>query len=305
MKKARYLLVNLMVILNFQCAVSAGERFSSTMGEVLLRNLQPGQQYHLTSLLKFPLRVTYEGEKPVTILIDPALPEPNEMKKNYEPIPDIRWVKVSPSSFESVQSTTVETNVSISIPDDDALLGRKFIVYLWSHTIGAQKGMHLGLGVKSRLLISIAKEKNVETSTAVPSSYMDFKITPAAVSLKAIKPGQTVTLDAFEGQSLRIENFGDEDREFSLQGVPGGDLDMDPPQGLEWGPLETELVVTPAKVRVAKGKTENFRVTLKIPERPASYGRKYHFLVRATPEGIGMTSGILFRMNVDTIDLRQ
>jgi hypothetical protein len=270
------------------------------MGEVLLRNLQPGGTYNLTSLLKFPLRVTYTGENSLTLIMEPSMPEPNEMKEGYEVIPSTSWIVLEPSTFEVEKTTTVECSVTISIPNDSSLLGKKYIVYLWSRTLGKGKGVTLGLGVKSRLLISMAKEK-AEVTTTPSSSYMSFRIEPASIEARGVRPGKKVKLDKFVGKGFYVENFGPDKKSFTLYMIQGNSLDMDAPRGTEWGPEDTDFNVSPVAMNLEPGKRKRFEVAMTIPDRPQSYGRKFHYILRATPEGRGMSSGILFRINVNTV----
>lgn len=272
---------------------------SATMGEVLLRNLQPGATYHLTELLKFPLRVTYEGDKPVGLGLSSVLPDAKEGKEGYEAIPDPGWIRVNPSEFQLEGSTTIESNVSIALPEDESLRGKKFIVYVWAQTLGSGKGVSLGLGTKSRLLITVAKEK-VEGSTAPAQSYMSFKLDPPAVAFKNIRPGRKIQLHKLLKKKFRIQNYGGQTKKFSLKAVSGASLDMSPPQETQWGPESTEIKISPQEMTVDPGGEKNFKVALNIPDEPASYGKKFHYLLRVTPEGTGMTSGILLRIDLET-----
>ena len=285
------------------CFTTAGwaqERLASTMGEVLLRNLQPGQTYKLTSLLKVPLRVTYEGENPMTILIDPVPPGTGEMKEGYEAIPSTGWITLEPGSFEVGGSSVVESNVSITLPDDDSILGKKYAVYLWSRTMGQGKGFSLGLGVKSRLLITVAGERALPSQGEM-SSYMDFRLEPGSIQLNAARPGKWVKLRKEIGRNLTVHNMGGRDMEFVVTQVPGSSLDMTPPSGTEWGPDGAEFKVSPVKMKIGAGKSNDLKVSMRIPDEERHYGKRYHYLLRVTPEGTGMTSGILFRVTVNTV----
>ncbi len=278
----------------------AENRLSATMGEVLLRNLQPGATYHLTSLLSFPLRLTYSSEQPAAIVIRPSLPEEAEMKAGYDPIPDPEWVRLEPSRFRVEKSSVVESNVTIAIPNDESLRGKKFIVYLWSQTMGEGKGIALGLGAKSRLLLSIATEKSTAATNVPAKSYMHFELSPSAVHLPNVQPGKNYDLRKALGKDFLVKNTGAEDKKFRLEIIAADSLDMSPPRDVQWGPAKTEFKITPADMKVKKRGSKKFNVSFKIPDEPESYGKKFQYLLRVTPEGVGMSSGILFRIGVET-----
>lgn len=45
------------------------------------------------------------------------------------------------------------TDVLIAIPGDDIYKGRRYQVFIWSHTVGTK----IGVGLKSKLLFTIKK----------------------------------------------------------------------------------------------------------------------------------------------------
>lgn len=278
----------------------AESRLSVTMGEVLLRNLQPGATYNLTSLLSFPLRIRYSGERPATLRVTPEFPDPNEMKEGYSPIPDPSWVRLEPSLFLIEGSSTVESNVSVSIPDDETLRGKKFIVYLWSQTQGEGKGIGLGLGAKSRLLLSVAAEKSTAPAPSPSGGTMNFELSPPAANLQNILPGKKIAVNKLLRKDFFLVNTGKEPRKFILENIPASSLDMTPSRGFEWGPPDTAIEVSPSVFSLKGGKRKKFKVNLRVADMPANYGKKYQYLLRATPQGAGVSSGILFRINLET-----
>ncbi|OGR86003.1 MAG: hypothetical protein A3A86_05490 [Elusimicrobia bacterium RIFCSPLOWO2_01_FULL_60_11] len=298
-KFARLLILSLLSCL-FTHGTAKGSGLTVTMGEVILRNLQPGSTYHLTSLLNFPLRLTYSGTQPIALRIAPVVPEPNEYKEGYEPIPDSAWVTAEPSQFNLEGSSTVESNVSIAIPDDESLRGRKFIAYLWSQTSGEGKGLSLGLGAKSRLLLSIATEKSTAPAPSPSGGTMDFELSPPAANLQNIRPGKKIAVNKLLRKDFFLVNTGKEERKFKLEKIPASSLDMTPSRGYEWGPEDTVIEVSPSAFSLKAGKRKKFNVKMRVPDRPAHYGKHYQYLLRATPQGAGVSSGILFRINLDT-----
>ncbi|KKR68757.1 MAG: hypothetical protein A3I11_07590 [Elusimicrobia bacterium RIFCSPLOWO2_02_FULL_39_32] len=288
--------------LNFSL-LQAGERLSSNMGELLLRHLQPGTTYNLTTLLQFPLEVMYEGSSEVVLKLDPVFPEENERKEGFENIPNLEWIHVNPNIFETKGSTVIHSNVTIAIPNETALLGKKFIVYLWSRVTKKGGGFGMGIGTKSRLLLTIAEKKNDTENFMQGSSYMGFKLDPGIATLKKAPLGKKIKALKNSKGSLKIINFGSENRDFKMEVIDGNSLGMEPPQGMEWGPKETEISIKPSKAKIKAGKSKKVKINLKLPEDEQFYGKKYQYLLRVSPNdvGEGISSGILFRINLETV----
>ncbi|MBI3012122.1 MAG: hypothetical protein HYY63_00675 [Elusimicrobia bacterium] len=279
-----------------------GLSLSGSMGELLIRNLQPGTTVQLTPLMRLPWRIQYEGKEAIQLILRPAVPDGvEEMKTGYEVIPDLSWVRLSPALFDLEKSSTVASDVSISIPNDDSLLGKKFVVYLWAQTAAKKAGVSTGLGVKGRLLLTIAPErKKISDSLNTARSYMEFKLRPETVLLQGIQPGKKIALNKVLKKKFVVENFGSETMKFSVNRISGDSLGMNPTQGMEWGPRETVCRVQPAALKIKPGKKKHFTVTIQIPDEEQNYNRRFQYLFRISPSGVGVKSGILLKVNMET-----
>jgi len=272
------------------------------MGEILLRNLQPGATYHLTSMLNLPLTLNYEGDNPVTLNIDPSLPDANEGKVGFESIPDLNWIKVDPSSFDIYSTTVIHSNITLSLPEDESIRGKKYIVYLWSKTSGKEGALGVGVGVKSRVLLTVAKEKESSGESLGGNSYLSFKVEPGSTTIEKVKPGKRIRVGKRAKRSLRVINTGDKEMEFNIQVISGDSLGLPAPQGTVWGPPETEFKIHPTNLKIKAWEKKEFKVDFKIPEEPQHYGKNYQYFLRVTPQGSGITSGIIFRLRVKTVE---
>lgn len=130
-----------------------GEGLSTTFGEVKLENLEIGKAHSMEELGAFPLIVENTSEGEIELKVEALYPKEGELKRGFEPIPDISWVDLERDYFILGPGEEAKTDVAINIPDEETLLGRKYQVYLWSHTVGRS----LGVGLKSRLLFTVAK----------------------------------------------------------------------------------------------------------------------------------------------------
>ena len=107
--------------------------------------------------LQAPFTVTNTGDTEVQLTLELLLPEPSELKEGYEPLPDRSWVTIRTDSFTLAPQGIATTDLTIAIPDEPAWRGKRFQCYLWAHTVGTG----LGVGLKSRILLSISDEEDL------------------------------------------------------------------------------------------------------------------------------------------------
>lgn len=124
-------------------------------GKVILENVPMDTEYSMRRDSKFPLVIENNSDSAVEIKVEVLAPEGNEVQKGYEPIPSTEWVKLEKDSFKIDPGASAETDVVIRIPYKEEYQGRKFHVFIWSHTVGES----LGIGIRSKLLFSIDGKK--------------------------------------------------------------------------------------------------------------------------------------------------
>lgn len=122
--------------------------------EVNMGCLKPGHTFSVVEIRKLPLSVTNVGDEPVELAIEVVRPSVNQLRKGYEAIPDINWIRLQQNRFRVGPGKNAITDVFISVPDDKRYLGHRYQAWLWSHTV--KGGVRAGL--KSRLLFSICEE---------------------------------------------------------------------------------------------------------------------------------------------------
>lgn len=151
MFKLRFII--LFLILTF-CANHTLEAVGLTTGfsEVLIENLETGKTYTTSEAAGLPLVVVNTGEEVVDLKMELLLPREEELKEGFLPLPELSWIKLESLEFKEVKpNASAETDVIISIPDDQQYRGKKYQVFIWSHTTGRA----LGVGLKSKLLFTI------------------------------------------------------------------------------------------------------------------------------------------------------
>lgn len=123
----------------------------TTFGEVLVENLPLGKTYSMEKEAKLPLIISNTSSQEVDLEIEVLLPQEDELKEGFEPIPDIDWIEIKEKEFVVEPDESARTDIVISLPDDEKYLGKRYQVFLWSHTTGQA----IGVGLKSKLLFSI------------------------------------------------------------------------------------------------------------------------------------------------------
>ncbi len=148
----------LLPIVIFSCsAIATAGGLSSRFVEVKLKGLEPGATYSVKEEAGKPLTIENTTEDiTVDIAIEPEAPVDYNLVTGYEPIPDLSWITIEEDYFEEVgPGTTIETDIKITIPEDEgAHKGRKYQVYIYSHTAGQST---FRMGLMGRLLVEVAE----------------------------------------------------------------------------------------------------------------------------------------------------
>lgn len=142
----------LAVILALTDTVSAGG-LSSHFTEVKLKDMVPGRAYSVKKMTQMPLDVINTTEAlSVDIAIEAEKPVAHNLVPGYEPIPDISWVKIKKDYFKKVgPKESIETDIIIKIPPRQKYYGKKYQVYIYSHTAGEGT---FRIGLMGRILFS-------------------------------------------------------------------------------------------------------------------------------------------------------
>ena len=143
--------VFIIIFLIITARLSFAGGLSTTFGEVVVDDLAVGKAYSMKNDAKFPLSIKNTSSQTVSLLLEVLYPEKSELKKGYEAIPDVSWIKLEQNSFEVAPEASATTDVIISVPDKKKYSGMKYQVYIWSHTIGKA----IGVGLKSKLLLTV------------------------------------------------------------------------------------------------------------------------------------------------------
>ncbi len=249
-----------------------------SVGEVVINNLKIGQTYSLKALANLPLALTNTSDQPVHMLVDALVPDSGELRMEARPIPNARWATAAPDSFDLGPRETKFVEMFLSIPDDEALFGRKFQVTFWSHTM-AQAGDLLAYGINTRVIFSIDKVR--DTTSVVPSGNLSLSLSPAAMTLDGIVPGREYRLEDLLREPLVVRNTSNRPLSVELR-------TLNPQQSAtELTPGYADLLdaasvsLSPAHLTLKPGEEATVTGTVFFSKAGSSAGKKYMCVVAA------------------------
>lgn len=283
MKRKQILIAAITFLAAFSGPKSWAKRGIKTkFAEVEVKNLQIGRTYSLQDLVNFPLRVTNSGDEAVDLKVSVWPPSGGEMKAGYEPIPNTNWIHLSQSTFTIYPGMDGVTDVILSIPNDEKLLGRRFIAYLWTES--QNKGF-LGVGLKSRLLISISSRKPTEEELKKKFvekrvANLNFSFAPMDVLATNVPLGKKIKLKNYHAE-IKLSNPNDATYHFGIKPVGLWETSITPPDGFKGAP-DPKWLIVPKPTFKADGYTFTpLNLELKIPDKSEYHGKNFLFVLRA------------------------
>lgn len=261
-------------------ARSAGLR--TPFGEVVVKNIKIGQTYSLYRLLNLPMRVVNTGSEETELKIEMVRIPAADMRPGYEPLGSLDWVTVAQSTFTVGANREAATDLIISLPNDPALLGRRFEADIYSHTVSA-RGVY-AVALLSRLMIHVdstppseeeLKKKFVDENVA----NLDFTVIPVNAQISGVPVGRKVDLRKEKKISIKLINPNDRALNFRVRSIPSWESTIRPPEGYE-DPIDPKWL-QPEKeiVKVDGNSIGETSLTLNVPDEAATRGKKYFFIV--------------------------
>ncbi|MDX6767891.1 MAG: hypothetical protein SF051_00040 [Elusimicrobiota bacterium] len=282
-------------------ADSAGLR--TKFGEVVVQGLKIGQTYSLKDLVNLPYGVVNTGTEETELLIDVVWATSDVVKVGYEQIGALDWVKLQETRFTVAPNREVATDVTISIPNDESLLGRRFQASIWART-RAPRGV-LAAGMQSRLLIHVdstppteeeLKRKFVNKRLA----NLDFSLLPTHGTADAVPLGKPVDLRKHAKVSVKIVNPNDDALNFRIRSIPTWESLLTVPPGYE--PAYNPQWLKPAKevVKVDGNSIMDTGLIVEIPDAPLNRGKKFFFSVGVEVLEQEIPTRFYYRLHVHT-----
>ncbi len=242
-----------------QSAHAGGLRCS--IGEVVIENLKIGHTYSLKSLANLPLTLVNTTDGGVELKIDVLVPDASELRQGAEAVPSVTWATAMPDSLHMDAGQTLQSELSLVIPDDERLFGRKFQVTFWSHTL-PRPGDLLSYGLKSRVIFSIDAAR--DTAAVMPEGDLSLEWVPGELWMSRVSRGRQYALVSNEGQNLSLRNTSDRPLTVALRVVHPNETSKAVVSG--FGDLlnDADVVLSPATVTLAPGETRSIEGSVRM-----------------------------------------
>jgi len=291
----RYPMIVFVVALGMLClssnAWAGGLRCS--VGEIVIDNLKIAQAYSLMTLANLPLSVTNTGDRPVRVLVDAVIPGSGELRQGAEPIPNLKWAKAAPASFELAPQETRLVEMFLTIPDDESLFGKKFQVTFWSHTL-ALEGDLLAYGLNSRVIFTIDRVR--EAAGVAPTGDLSISLLPSEIILDNVVSGRKYRLEEFLQEPLVVLNTSDRSLSVELRvlGLENSAATLTP----GYADLLNAAVMTlsPTKLILDPGEKRTIVGTVLFPKKEDLKGKQFMCVISAAVVDLPVQTQIYSRV---------
>jgi hypothetical protein len=232
----------------------------------------------MEKVANLPLTITNSNDETSVFELTIRNPEPKELKDGYQPIPEPIWITLEDNEITLPAQGIYKGDVTITIPDDPKLLGKKYQVILRARQKGAETGLSVSLALEGRLLLSIAPEITLQSGDPIGAVNLAFELLPERVSISPITLGQKVPVLTAEKQPMQIKNLGKKSAvyKFSSIDLKATGISLEP--GYEAASDPAFLTFPKPEVKVKPGATQPVEMILEIPDQPEYRGKKFEFL---------------------------
>ena len=251
-------------------------------GEVIVKNIKIGQTYSLYRLLNLPLRIVNTGDVETDLKIEVIRIGADKMRPKYEPLGSLDWVRLAQSTFTVAPNREAVTDLIISVPNDPALLGRRFEADILTRTTNA-RGVY-GVALLSRLMIHVdstpptedeLKKKFVDDNIA----NLDFTVFPVNGAITGVAVGRPVDLRKEHKISIKLINPNETAVRFRMRSIPPWESEIPVPDGFE-APSDPKWLKSDAEfVKVEGNSIGEASFILTIPNEDVHRGKNYFFVV--------------------------
>ena len=283
-------------------ASAAGLR--TKFGEVVVQGLKIGSTYSLKDLVNLPYSVVNTGDEEVEILIDTLTARGDELKTGYEATPSTgNWVKLAQTRFTAAPNREVASDLTIAIPNDPALLGRRFQADIWART-RSMRGM-LAAGMRSRLLIHIDSVPPTEDElkkkfAAKPLANLDFTLLPTHGTAEDVPLGVRLDLRKDRKIAVKLINPNDQKLHFRIRSIPNWESLLARPEGFEDAYNAQWLKPAKEVVAVEGNSISETGLFLEIPDLPENRGKKFFFSVGVEVLEAEIATSVYYKLYVHT-----
>lgn len=283
------------------CFISAacslkGAGLSTTFVEVLVENLKPGNVYSLKNSVNYPYKIMNKGQKAIDISIKALISDKQYLRKKFENIPDLNWIRFEPSDLHLEPGEEKEADIIITLPDKKEYYDHRYQVNIHTEAKG-ETGFSVALGVESVLLFTTVAE-GVQVNGLSESIDLNYQMLPNRLLIsnftltaeqRLVSPEQTIKII---NQSQQKETYGIKvlKVEETLASVNKGYQDLPDTGMIE---LKTEELI------IDKQSEGEIKFRINSPAIPEFAGQKYQFFIYTWLKNKNDKSGIYSKVFFD------
>jgi len=276
----------------------------SNIGIVSLENLRVGKTYSIFHLASQPLRVANISGHTVKLKIEVGYPEPHRLVQGYEVIPDISWVKLEKSEFVLEPGQTAVADFTISIPNDDTYVGKKYQFYIWSRVVEMPGvgGMPVFPAVKGFVCFTIAPIKagiSDEKAEEIRAN-LAFSVTPYQMVVSGVEVGKKYDIAELSGKHFKLINPNDETFTYKMEVIPVRNSMLRLAPGYEDCPDPSFLGVDEPVFEVEGNSIKTKKVYIEFPKEDKYRNQKYDFIIYTYVLNQKIISGVYSEVLVTT-----
>jgi|CXWL01.1.fsa_nt_gi hypothetical protein len=288
-------------LLTAASASAAGMR--TKFGEVVVSGVKIGQTYSLKELVNLPYSVVNTGADEVDLILDVIAVSSDTLKIGYESVTSTSWVTLNERLFTVAANREVSTDLTIAIPNDTALLGRRFQSDIWAHT-RSSRGM-FAVGMRSRLLIHVdstppTEEEMKRKFVKKNLPALDFTLLPTYGKADGVPLGRKIDLRKEHKVGVKIINPNETALNFRLRSIPNWESLLKAPEGYEDAYNPQWLAPAGDIVKVEGNSISETGLFLNIPDNPMHRGKKFFFSVSVEILEAEIPMRVYYRLFVHT-----
>ena len=278
--KRKMKLVLLTYLLTYSLTRCLYAGISTNFSDLVIENLELGGFYNLRILRNCPMVIKNTDNSPIIVEIKLEIPTKVNLMPGYEPIPDTEWIKIVPAKYRLGPSEKGSSDVIITIPNDEKLVGRHFQASILASSLAADTApsqFSVAVGCITRIRFSVAsmgpETLKLEKKRKKMMS-LNFEMDPVNITVKQpIELGKKLNLRKEYGIRLTLINRSIEPVPLNMNAVNAvkdGDYEPGDPKFLE---------IKPKKLKLKGESMEKLDMYLQIPDEEQYRNKKYVFLI--------------------------
>lgn len=271
-------------------------------GRIHVDNIPIGATIKLRDISGKVYRVINTSEEPMAYTISLEPPGHGDDIRDYEPLPNYEWVKLSQENFMLAPGQEALVDITFSFPDDIALLGKKFACFVVSGNVArsSARGVGISMKVKSKFTMVLSPDRLSEEQREKAENIrqrLEFQLTPSVLNVEDWPKGDDVNLKKFNKKTLKVVNPNDDPIVMTVIPITAAEVMMKPKEGYTEGALEW-VTIEKKQVTIEPNTVYEIPININIPK--SSKKQHFMFVVKVTLEGFDVPVNSYGRIYVIT-----